>query len=225
MNIGIVVAMQSELDPFLVGKEFATEQVGANVVYSLDIAGKQVFITKLATVGEICAAACTQMLISRYDVSIILNFGVVGALTDNAKLCDVVVVDSVVHYDMDTTAIDDVEVGRYTIFDTVAIPTSARLLSLATSIDSQLTCVRCASADKFVEDISTKHHIASSFGAQICDMELAGIVITASMSDVEVLSIKAISDSLVGDGGEFVANLTAACSSYVKLVNKILSAI
>ncbi len=222
MTIGIVVAMQSELDPFLVGKDYTTDKVGSSTVYSLDIAGKAVYITKLATVGEICSSASTQMLITKYGVDIILNFGVVGALSDSAKLCDVMLVGGVVHYDMDTSAIDNVPVGRYTAFDDIVIPTSTRLLFIAKDIAPHLPIVNCASGDKFVEDTCTKQHIATTFGCQICDMELAGIVITATLSGVEVLSVKAVSDSLIGGGGEFAQNLAKASQSYVQLVTAIL---
>lgn len=222
MTIGVVVAMQSELDPFLVGKSYTTDKVGSFDVYSLDIAGKAVYITKLATVGEICSSAATQMLITKYGVEAIMNFGVVGALTDSAKLCDVMLVSGVVHYDMDTSAIDGVPVGRYTAFDDTTIPTSTKLLDIAHGIEPSLPIVRCASGDKFVESQATKHHLATTFGCEICDMELAGIVITATLADVEVLSVKAVSDSLMGDRGEFNDNLARASESYVQFVTSIL---
>ncbi len=225
MTIGVVVAMQSELDPFLVGKQYTIEQAGAYNIYKLTIATKDVVIVKLAHAGQICASSATQLLISQYHVDIIMNFGVVGALTDSAKLCDVMLVDSVVHYDMDTSAIDHCPVGKYEIFDSVVIPTSARLLDIAHAVAPDMPIVRCASGDKFVESATAKQHLADTFGAQICDMELAGIVITATLAGVQVLSVKAVSDSLCGGSGEFEDNLALTCSSYVSLVTKILQAL
>ncbi len=225
MKVGIVVAMQSELDVMLTRGEYTIDKVGAYKVYSMTISGKDVVIVKLAHVGAICAASATQLLITSYNVDIIMNFGVVGALTDSAKLCDVMLVDSVVHYDMDTSAIDHCPVGKYEIFDSVVIPTSAKLLQLARHVAPNMPVVRCASGDKFIEDIAVKNHIATTYNAQICDMELAGIVITAHLFGVEVLSVKAVSDSLVGDGNEFWDNLASACSSYVSLVASVLEAL
>lgn len=53
--------------------------------------------------GEISAARATQFLITKYGVDMILNFGVVGALTDEMKTADMCVIESVIHYDYDTT--------------------------------------------------------------------------------------------------------------------------
>ena len=53
------------------------------------------------------------MLISVYGVDVVINFGVCGSLTDDIGVGKVVLVDGVIHYDFDTSAIDGCEVGRY----------------------------------------------------------------------------------------------------------------
>ena len=53
--------------------------------------------------GEIAAAAGTQFLITKYGAEFIINFGVVGGLTPEMSLAKTCVVESVVHYDFDTS--------------------------------------------------------------------------------------------------------------------------
>lgn len=225
MKVGIVVANYEELKPFLTDKNYKTIQHGQYRVFQLDIAGKQVFAVKQHHVGTICASATTQMLISAFGVEVILNFGVVGALTEDIKLCSVMLVDSVVHYQMDTSEIDNCQVGRYLNFDDVAIPTSSDLLQLALSIDNSVPCVRCASGDKFVNSQQEKQHLSATFGASICDMESAGILITATNNNVKVLMVKAVSDTLIGGGSEYIENVEKAATAYAQFVTKLLEKI
>ena len=223
MKIGIVVAMQKELDPFLQGKEFCYEQVKNFTVYKFDMAGKQVFAVLPMSVGEICAASATQMLITKYDVDAIINFGVVGALTREISLCSMMLVDSVVHHQMDTTALGD-ELGRYTCFEGVNIYPDRKLLDLAQKVDPTLPLVRCASGDKFVDSVADKQALNNLFGADICEMESAGIVICCKLNDVPCLLVKVVSDSLSGGAGEFMENVHKASQKFASFVDKLLQA-
>lgn len=221
-RVGIVVAMEKELQPFLQGKAYEVRKVNGYNVYVTKIEDKQVYIVRLLTVGEICASAATQLLITAFDVQLILNFGVVGALTEKGSLLSTMLVESVVHYDMDTSGFDKCEVGRYLIFDDVAIPTDKDMLDLALSVEN-LPVVRCASADKFVEGKTAKSRLHNLYGADICDMESAGILITAKLNGVKVLMVKAVSDSLVGDGTEYEQNLDKAACQYVSFVERLIA--
>jgi len=62
--------------------------------------------------GEIATASTTQFLIIEFDVEIILNYDVGGGLTEDISKSRICVVKDVVHYDFDTSAADQCEVGR-----------------------------------------------------------------------------------------------------------------
>lgn len=223
MKIGIVVAMQKELDPFLQGKHFTQEQIKNFTVYKFEMAGKQIFAVLPMSVGEICAASAAQMLITKYDVDAIINFGVVGALTEQISLCSMMLVDSVVHHQMDTTALGD-ELGRYSCFESRNIYIDRKLLALAQSADSSLPLVRCASGDKFVDSATEKQFLHDTFGADICEMEAAGITICCKLNDVPCLLVKVVSDSLTGGAGEFMENVHKASERFKAFVDKLLQA-
>lgn len=223
MKIGIVVAMQKELDPFLQGKEVTQEKIKNFTVYKFEMAGKQIFAVLPMSVGEICAASAAQMLIARYDVDAIINFGVVGALTEQISLCSMMLVDSVVHHQMDTTALGD-ELGRYNCFESRNIYTDRKLLALAQQVDGTLPLVRCASGDKFVDSATEKQFLHDTFGADICEMEAAGITICCRLNDVPCLLVKVVSDSLTGGAGEFMENVHKASQRFATFVDKLLQA-
>ena len=71
-------------------------------------------------------------------------------------LARTVVVESVVHYDFDTSAWDGCEVGRYAAYPTPRIPTTPALVDRACALFPELRRVVCASADKFVAGAEAK---------------------------------------------------------------------
>lgn len=115
--------------------------------------------------GEIAAAAATQFLISQMQVDFIVNFGVVGGLTEEMTKTKMCVVESVVHYDFDTTEVDAVEVGRYLTYPDIYIPTTPDLVEKAENLQPDLKRVVCASGDKFIGNPEKKKEMHRVFGA------------------------------------------------------------
>jgi adenosylhomocysteine nucleosidase len=225
MKIGVVVAMQREFAPFIEGKTYDVTTVGVYCVYSVSHSGHTLFCVCQPHTGIIPAASATQMLISRFGVEMLINFGVVGALTEEFSLCSTVLLGSVVHYELDTYHIDGTPRGRYLCFDDIPIPTDEKLRDLALSVSPNLTVARCASGNRFIENAADKRQLHDEFAADVCDMESAGILVTAKFNNVPCLLIKTVSDSLTGGGGEYYANLDKAVAAYIGLIHEILNKI
>lgn len=173
--------------------------------------------------GEIAAAAATQLLISVYGVEAVVNFGVVGGLTDEMKLAKTAVVERVVHYDFDVSAIDHVEVGRYTGYPSKFLPLNAHMIELACTIAPDLKRVTCASGDKFVDGREKKQQLAREFEADICEMELAAIVLTCDRSGIPCLAIKTVSDAVDGGAEEFSKMVNDAADICLRVTDQILA--
>ena len=221
-KIGMVVALEKELKAFLEKQtvDIKEEKSGAFSVIEFTLGKNEVICVK-SGVGEIFAAAATQYLITAYKPDIIINFGVCGSLTKSLGLEKVALIKGVVHYAFDTSAVDNVEAGRYEQFDDVVIKTDENLLAKALKAAGEdLPCVICASADKFVADKDEKTYLKNTFGASVCEMESAGVLITCRNAGVPCLIIKAVSD---GEGGaeEYEKTVRIACGKYVKLVTAL----
>ena len=116
--IGIIGAMASEVD----GLKEIMEDVKIANISSVDfylgrINNVYVVVAK-AGVGKVNAALTTEIMILKYNVSKIINVGVAGGLEPTLKIGDVVIGDSVVEHDMDTTPLGD-EPGFITGLDCV----------------------------------------------------------------------------------------------------------
>ncbi len=224
MKIGLVIAIERELRAFLEsGSEVSEQKIGKKTVYHARMGNHDVYAL-LSGCGEIDAAAGTQLLISCLDCEMIMNFGVTGGLEPSLRVEDLFVVDRVCHYDFDTSPIDPVKKHQYAEFEDEYIPLDATLIQKARQCMPELRLAAVASGDHFVEDRTEKLQLAS-LGCQICDMEIAAIARTAILNGVPCLSIKCISDTMDGDGGDFVRNVRRSAEKAFAVIRQLLQEI
>ncbi|MBO4262758.1 MAG: 5'-methylthioadenosine/S-adenosylhomocysteine nucleosidase [Clostridia bacterium] len=220
-KIGMVVAMKNEITAFLEAQnvEIGYEDAFGFEVMRFSLGGNNIICVQ-SGVGELCAAAATQTLIVKYGVDAMINFGVCGTLTEDLSTLDMALIKGVVYYDFDLSAIDDLPRGRYPGEPSCVIPTDAALADTVRAIMPDIPEAICASGDKFIADENIKVRLAEEFGANVCEMESAGVLITAKRAGVPCLIIKAVSD---GKGGaeEFKALCDRAAKIYVDLVTEI----
>lgn len=221
-TVGMIIAMDKEIQPFL--NEFGTplnetEHCGFPVK-EYSVYGVKVCVIK-SGVGEIHAAAATAILISVFSCEIILNFGVVGALSKDLSVLDTVFLKGVVHYDFDLSAIDGTPAGVYPDENDAVIAVKNDAFFKIAAEFSDIPSVICASGDKFIENKDIKSRLNAEYGASVCDMESAGILLICKNAGVPVIFVKAVSD---GEGGadEFTRRVKAALEAYISVAIKIL---
>ncbi len=205
-KIGIVVAI--EMDAV---KEKYGAPVDTSVVYGYEVLTyekencEMFFINSGA--GEIASSGAAQVLISDYKVDMILNFGVVGALTEVISTAALCIVEDVVDIDFGSDGWLNLPRGQHPGEDSEMIKLDEKLLDIALGVNPGLVKVRCASTNSFRDEAQDKASIHEKFNADICEMECAGIAYTCKRSKVPFMSLKAVSDSLIGGGKEFFVEL------------------
>ena len=175
-----------------------------------------------AGAGEIAAAAATELLIAVCGVDLVVNFGVVGGLTPEMALSRTVVVERVVHYDFDTSEVDWAEPGRYFDYPTPYLPATPELVEKALAIAPELKKVTCASADKFVGRPEAKRALHERWGADICEMESAAVVLTCNRAGVPCLLVKTVSDAIGGGAEEFNREIARSASLCLEIADRII---
>lgn len=222
-KIGFAVALKEEITDFL--KAFKNAEIIKKGAYNVIFAksGEKELYVLQTGVGEISAAAATQLLITAFDVEAIINFGVCGKINPEYKLLDTVAVKSVVHYRFDTSAVDGVPVGTYDGYLTPFISTDEKLLNVLNSVCSDVKLAICASGDKFVGDSETKNYLRKTFNADVCEMEAAGVVLTAIKNGVPVLCVKSVSDDC--DGFDYNEYVKVAAKAHTQIILKLIDAL
>lgn len=155
-KIGLIVAIEINSVLIRYGKPVAEKEAAGCRIFEYNT-GRYSLIVAHCGAGEIAAATATQYLITAYGVDLILNFGVVGGLTADMAKTKVCIIEKVVHYDFDTSAVDEgVVPGRYIQYPDVYIPMSEETVKQALGVYPDLKPVTCASGDKFVADPKIK---------------------------------------------------------------------
>ena len=206
MVIGLVIAIERELKAFLAeGGDVKTVTVGRREAYRTTINGHEICAVRSGW-GEIDAASATQFLITAFDCDVVMNFGVAGALRRGLAVKDLFVVRGAVNYDFDTSCIDDVEPHQYMEYPDAVIPLDEGLAKLALTLRPDAKPTVVASGERFIEDPEEKTALASR-GCDICD---------------RAFSVKCISDTFDGDGGDFQKNVEAGAVKAFGLLRDIL---
>ena len=220
MKIGIIIAMDKEMSGIMSIASEVERLTHSSLyeVYRARYGDKMLYIVK-SGIGEIAAAAATQYLITAYGTDLILNFGVCGKLNPELKVLQTVAVSSVVHYQFDLSAIDNVPVGYYEEYKSINIPTAKHLFDIALSVDGSLKTAVCASGDKFIDKKEDRQRLFKDFNADVCEMESAGVLLTCNRNNTPCLIIKSISDDEAMGYNEF-SNIAA--ERHTDLIEAIL---
>ena len=221
MKIGIIIAIKRELEAFLEsGSGIQKETVCGQTIYHTKMDGHEVSAT-VSGYGEIDAAASTQLLIAHTGCEIVLNFGVTGALIPGLKVQDLFVVQKVCHYEYDVSPIDPVKEHQYEEFEDEYIPLDEGLLKRVKEGFPELREVTVASGGRFIEKKEDKDKLAA-LGCQICDMEIAAIARICFKNGMKCLSIKCISDTYEGDGGDFNQNVRSSAKRAFAVLREVI---
>ena len=86
--------------------------------------------------------------------------------------------------------------------------------------------VTVASGDVFVTSSEDKHRLAKEFGADICEMELAGIAIACERNNVPLFSVKVVSDKADESANvSFLSIVEKGVAGSEKILPEILKAV
>ncbi len=220
-KIGMLVAVEMGAVLSRYGKAVSEERRCGFRVLSYDMGGYTLYVIGSGA-GEIAAAAACQLLIDRYEVELVVNFGVVGGLTEEMSQTKTCVVEKVVHYDFDTSAYDGTLPGQYSEYPYLFLPATAALVRRAVEIAPGLKTVICASADKFVDGGEAKAALHARWGAEICAMAAAAVVLTCNRSAVPCLLIKTVSDGLTQGGEDFGTALRHTSELCLEVADRII---
>ena len=189
--IGAVIAMQSEADILLDNMKVQRSLTVSGKVVHVGMAfGKEVALC-ICGIGKVNAALGTQLLVSKFGVEKILNFGVAGGLNKNTKLCQVYQIAAAVQFDFDLTAINGTKMGTLDEYTENYLPLQTLPLSFPLK--------NLGTADRFNDSKADYILLTKELGADIRDMEGCAIVQTALCCSIPVYSVKAISD-VAGSG-------------------------
>lgn len=224
-NIGIIVAMQEELEEILkIMKDIEEKEFYGILFINGKIRNKKVVVVK-SGVGKVNAARTTQILIDKLNVETVVNVGSAGALNPFLDIGDIVIGDKLIQHDFDITAFDHDKgyitgVGDYIYSDKELVK---KLQDIANNMKDETYKIKTgviASGDIFCTEIAMKNKIYSKFNAECVEMEGAAIAQVCYLDRIPFVVIRSISDSPNGNNAivfdEFVKLASKRCADILQ---------
>lgn len=206
--LGIITAMAVESEAILAKmSNVVSEKVACFSFHKGEIDGVSCVLC-ISGVGKVNAAACTQAMILAYAPSFIINVGVAGSASASLGIGDIVIGESFVQFDVDTSPIGDPKymisgINRIFIESDPEVVASALDVARRVFPEKRAICGRIASSDKFVggENFYLRGE-AASLGALCVEMESGSIAQVALLNSVPYLAVRTVSDSADGEAPE-----------------------
>jgi len=205
----IITAMQEELDPLLKIAKISSHEKNKKI----DIWNATLFdvpvLFGLTGIGKVNAAIGTECLLSKYEVSQLINVGVAGSTADHVRVGDICFANKLIQSDFDLTLFG-YKRGEIPKLGTDAISAhfnKDRINSIKSLFKKNtLHLGPILSADQFVTDRKKILSIGKVFSAVAKDMESAAIGHACYLNHVPCTVIRGISDNSADDAEEEYEN-------------------
>ena len=220
-NIGIIAAMQEELDEILnIMNEINKKDIYNITFYDGKINKINVIAVKCG-VGKVNAARTVQILIDRFHVNKIINIGSAGALNPKLNIGDIVIGKKLIQHDFDITAFNHnkgyiTDVGDYISCDNNLIEKFKAAANKLDDKEYKIITGIIASGDIFCTEVKMKEKIYSKFNADCIEMEGAAIAQVCYLDNIPFIVVRSISDSPNGNNAivfdEFIKLASKRCA-------------
>lgn len=229
MKIGLIGAMDVEVQ-FIRGKLAKPEETVISGIHFFEgeLYGKKVVVTQ-SGVGKVNAAICTELLITSFNVTHVINTGIAGGLDSRLSVMDTVVSTDALHHDMDAVAFG-YAACQVPGIDTVAFTADEMLVKAVETayqkgkeegkLKHKVIRGRIASGDVFVNSADKKKTIIEQCGAACCEMEGAAVAQVCYLNKIPFAIIRCISDLAEHTDEVYREDDAAAESSYI--TNKVI---
>lgn len=205
--VGIIGAMDEEVTKLIAGADISVTETIAEMVFHCGTLGGTKVVIVRSGIGKVNAGICTQLLITHFGATHVINTGFAGALSPELSIGNIVVSTEAVQHDFDISPLGHKK-GEIPFTGLVAFPADAELVKSACNVISgtlpnvKVLPGRICSGDQFICDRSAKDRIISEFGGLCCEMEGASVAQVCYLNRVPFLILRAVSDSADDSAGE-----------------------
>lgn len=178
-KVGIIIALKREGKGYFESLE--TKQITEKPyqVFESSLDGIRLFIA-ISGLGKAYAAACTQFLIDRFEVDLIVNTGSCGSVCPQIELGDIICPPAIIEYDFKS-----IKLG------TPVLISNKNFLNIGETFGVKGAVLGSADSNA---DTSEKKETLHRMGIQVADWEGASILKTAIKNNKEALILKVVTD-------------------------------
>lgn len=197
--VGIIGPMAEEIEILHSHMDVKkTEQIAGMTFYEGTLKGQKIVLVQ-SGIGKVNATMAAQLLVNEFNVTMLINSGIAGAIHPDLNLGDIVIATDTVQHDMDETA-KGYEPGLIPGMATAYFETDEELVALAEEAAKNLpegTNVfkgRVATGDQFIASAEKSEWILDTFNAYVVEMEGGAVGQVAYLNDIPYIVIRSASD-------------------------------
>ena len=234
--IGIISAMDNEIDLLLKEATIARTDTVADVKYSVGtLCGQPVVITR-SGIGKVRAASGVTTLLNKYTISKVIFTGIAGGVSDEAQVLDEVIATRLVEHDYGILSNDGFEWRSgdpgFGNEPGVYYECDYELIQLA--YDAAVEVIgkdhvfkgTVATGDQFIANNEYVQKLRIDYDAYACEMEGAAAAVVCIKYNTPFVVIRALSDKADGNAHESYENFgDIAADNSSRIVMKMLKAI
>jgi adenosylhomocysteine nucleosidase len=198
-KIGIIGAMDEEVNKLKGQMEkVVIKSIASMDFYEGSLEGSPIVVVR-SGIGKVNGAICTQILVDRYQVNMVINTGIAGSLRNEIDIADIVLSTDALQHDMDASGFG-YEIGVIPRMKKSVFQADKNLIDMAKSVCGEVLPLlgvhtgRIVSGDQFVSDSEKKEWLTNTFDGYCTEMEGAAIAQAAYLNNIPFLIIRAISD-------------------------------
>lgn len=231
MRIGIICAMKEEFELISEAIEVKEKIKKAHLEFWVgEFEGKNV-IGVICGIGKVNASICTQILISEFNCTHIINSGVAGGIKEGVNFKDIVIAKDLIQHDVNVCNFG-YKLGEIPNIGTHSFDCDKNLVTLAKNVCSDILknnsgfnfhIGRIITGDQFICDNDLSKNLSKTFDALACEMESGSIAQTCYLNDIPFMIIRSISDNggnIAGD--EFYKFLKEASKNSYTIIKGII---
>ena len=224
--IGLAYAMSGEIQSIL-------DSTGAKLLET--VCGVSIYeiepglLAYTGGIGKVNAAMSAQLFIDRYHPDWIVNAGVAGSFLD-LPIGTIVLADSFVQHDVDTTPMGD-PIGLVSTVNRIDFPTSEveKTSAILGNLGVPFQTGRVATGEVFMTKGSRADWVANTFSPTLCEMEGGAIAQVCLRNEVKFTALKSVSDRLCQENnaeeyfnyGEAMAKLNGIVLPFARELGKL----
>ena len=229
--IGIIGAMEEEVDRLKNQmQDVQTASIASMDFYEGNLYGVPLVVVR-SGIGKVNAALCTQILIDRYKIDLVINTGIAGSLRNEIDIADIVLSTDALQHDVDARGFG-YEMGVIPRMKQSIFKADMDLVNLAKKICKEVLpeigvhTGRVLSGDQFISDNKKKEWLIKTFDGYCTEMEGAAIAQAAYLNNIPFLIIRAISDKADHSAEMAYSEFEAlAIDNTVKLLRELIKEI
>ncbi|WP_028992157.1 5'-methylthioadenosine/adenosylhomocysteine nucleosidase [Thermoanaerobacter thermocopriae] len=226
-KIGLIGAMEEEIN--ILKDEMTLKEIVKKAkldFYVGSLKSADIVIVR-SGIGKVNAAMATQILVSDFNVDVLINTGVAGGIKPDIKVGDIVISSDTMEYDIDVTAFG-YEPGIIPRMEESIFKADEKLVELAKKVAKNIVegrayVGRIISGDKFVSSKEEAKRLGKMFNAYAVEMEGAAIAHVAFLNSIPFVIIRSISDNANEEASiDFNTFIEQAAKSSTKIVSEMV---